>query len=451
MNMTPHQPNSPIRNRFLRNGIATLLAFTLTWQFGCQHNLAPKPSIPSMHAMPEANANGEPTARQIFPTSTMQASNGRQPPHAGGRGAGGPGAGGTGSCGTVGCGGACCQSQAYRPKFPEFNDPSVVPANCQTAPFNENFACPLPYPPRHVDPQEYVYDGGDRDPQARLREDLTVVGLDSEDTVIRFETQSGAVELQSGCRVPIYAPRFASTRKITPLGYSDRVVGTQAALRDQQVSRVAEALSPTNVRLSNGPQREENVKVVEAVRERNRGVQVDKVIPAIGISDAFKPYEDLALIRKGTLTTDETIKLRRSTAAALSWSNVEELVVLVDNVEVRLVQENNQPEEVLTYELEGKPRVRLCKVASHQVAAPGDVIDFTIRFDNVGDQKITNIVVHDSLAPRLEYVEDSQKSSLKSDFTSKANDAGSAVLTWTVLETIRAGEGGFIRFQCKVR
>jgi uncharacterized repeat protein (TIGR01451 family) len=105
----------------------------------------------------------------------------------------------------------------------------------------------------------------------------------------------------------------------------------------------------------------------------------------------------------------------------------------------------------LTYELDGKPRVRICKVASHQVAEPGDTIDFTIRFDNIGDQKISNIVVHDSLTPRLEYVEDSQKASLKAEFTSQPNDAGSSVLTWTFSERIRPGEGGYIRFQCKVR
>ena len=426
-----------------RRRIIVILAIAIAWQVGCQHNLAPKQS---MRALPEANATSGPTSQQIFPASTMQPANGMHPRQAGGSSGCGPGA-----YGKVGCGGACCQSQAYRPAFPEFDQQSAMPSNCQAAAFNQNFACPLPYRPRHVDPQEYVYDGGDRDPQARLREDLTVVGLDSEDTVIRFETQSGAVELQAGCRVPIYAPRFASTRKITPLGHSDHVVATQAALRDQKVGRMAEVLPPTNVRLRNGPKNEDSVKVVEAVRERNRGVEVDKVIPAIGISEAFRPYEDLQLIRKGTLTTDDKIKLRRSTAAALSWSNVDELVVLVDNVETQLIKSNNQAEEILTYELDGKPRVRLCKVASHQVAAPGDTIDFTIRFDNVGDQKISNIVVHDSLAPRLEYVEETQKSSLKSDFTNKANDAGSSVLTWTFPETIRPGQGGFIRFQCKVR
>ncbi len=305
--------------------------------------------------------------------------------------------------------------------------------------------------PQVVDPNEYVYDGGDRDPQARLRNDLSVVGLDSEDTVIRYETQAGTVELQAGCRVPIYAPRFAATRKIRSLGYQDHVVAAQAEILQQSPGRATEVLPPTGVRLRQPPVRGESVKVVEAYRDRQRGLNFEKVLPAIDISDAFKPYEDLAIIREGKMIADDKIKLRRFAAAAMQWTNIEGLQVIVDNQAAALIEEKRRPDEVLVYELDGKPRVRLCKVASHQVAESGDIIDFTIRFDNVGDQKISNIVVHDSLSPRLEYVEETQKCSLKSDFESQPNDAGSSTLSWTITEELKAGSGGYIRFQCKVR
>ncbi len=405
---------------------------------GCQHNLASKSKLKvsetpasATGAMQHRSAN-----QPVYPISRMPTNMSEGPQVAQQH---------------TGCGGACCQSHAYRPAFPELNQPGWANGQCQLASYQGEAACEPVYRPRHIDPQEYVYDGGDRDPQARLRADLSVTGLDSEDTVIRFETQSGTVELQSGCRVPIYAPRFASTRKITPLGFSDHVVATQAALRDQKIGRMNDVLPPTKVQLRQGPLREESVNVVEAVRDRNRGVLVDKVLPAIEISEAFEPYEDLAIIRSGKQSTVDQVKLRRSAIAALAWSNVDELVVLVDNVEAKLVEVDNQPQELLMYELDGKPRVRLCKVASHQVAEPGDTIDFTIRFDNTGDQKINNIVVHDSLAPRLEYVEDSQKTSIPADFSVKANDVGSSVLTWTFNEPIRPAQGGYIRFQCKVR
>ncbi len=125
-------------------------------------------------------------------------------------------------------------------------------------------------------------------------------------------------------------------------------------------------------------------------------------------------------------------------------------MVLVDNVETQLIETQHRPEEIVAYEL-NKPRIRLCKAVSHQVAEPGDIIEFTVRFDNVGDQKVSKIVVHDSLASRFEYIEDTQKTTPESKFSIEPNEAGSSILTWTFDKTLRPGEGGFIRFQCKVR
>ena len=40
-----------------------------------------------------------------------------------------------------------------------------------------------------------------------------------------------------------------------------------------------------------------------------------------------------------------------------------------------------------------KVKLRVMKVASTQSAAPGEEVDFTIRFDNVGNQAIGNVTV----------------------------------------------------------
>jgi uncharacterized repeat protein (TIGR01451 family) len=359
----------------------------------------------------------------------------------------------------VGCGGKCCSPQeGYSPVFPEFSTSGDLSSYGQ---YNSNCgsctasSAPLPYPAipyagRHIDTQEFIYDGGDRDPQARLREDLSVVGLDSEDTIIRYETTSGSVELQTGCRVPIYSPRFSSVRKIVALNLSEHAVATQATLLEQKPTRVHDVLPPNDIVRNDKPVREASVKVIEAFRDRNRGIPVVKILPALDISDAFKPYEDLAIIRRGEYREQDRPVLIKGTQAALNWTSVDQLVVLVDNVAANSVESLDGPQELFNYEL-GNNRVRLCKVASHQVAEPGDIIDFTIRFDNTGDQKITNIMIQDSLAPRLEYVVDSQKSSIASQFSVEPNDAGSSTLTWNISETVAPGTGGFLRFQCKVR
>ena len=66
------------------------------------------------------------------------------------------------------------------------------------------------------------------------------------------------------------------------------------------------------------------------------------------------------------------------------------------------------------------PRLRIVKVASTAFAEPGDEVDFTIRFDNVGDQTIHNVAILDSLSTRLEYIPDSAQCSRKAQFLQPA-------------------------------
>ena len=89
-------------------------------------------------------------------------------------------------------------------------------------------------------------------------------------------------------------------------------------------------------------------------------------------------------------------------------------------------------------------------VASTQTAQPGEFIDFTLRFDNVGDQPLGNIVLIDNLTTRLEYVADSAQSSVKAEFAAQGNEGESLVLRWEITDPIEPGEGGIVRFRCRV-
>ena len=78
-------------------------------------------------------------------------------------------------------------------------------------------------------------------------------------------------------------------------------------------------------------------------------------------------------------------------------------------------------------------------------------MEFTIRFDNVGDQVIGNVTVIDNLTTRLEYVEGSQSCTLPANFAVSDNQGESLD---TAVGDHRADEGrrgGVIRFQCRVR
>jgi uncharacterized repeat protein (TIGR01451 family) len=115
-----------------------------------------------------------------------------------------------------------------------------------------------------------------------------------------------------------------------------------------------------------------------------------------------------------------------------------------------VIVDQKQAREFTLYEYKGA-RVRICKVASEQIANPGDIVSFTIRYDNIGEQPVSNLVVTDSLAPRLEYIESSQQSSIEARFSTTPNDAGSSVLRWEIDKELKPGEGGFVRFDAKVR
>jgi len=347
----------------------------------------------------------------------------------------------------------CGGSGVYKPLFPRLSGnsgcqgcgSSSCSGGCGNVMVEQGFAVP-----RTSDAQEYIFDGGDHDPKVRLREDLSQAGLDAEDTVIQYETADGKTNVQAGCRVAIYAPRFASVRKRQSTQERDFALRAQATLRPDGPGVFRDQLPPVNVSKPVKSSNSDNVRVVEAFRDRSRVMPSERIIPMVTISDAFKPFEDLSVIRNGDLRSTDLARLAKSTAAARSWTNVDELNVLIDGQEAIDVTGSKKAADVTIYEFKGA-RIRLCKVASDQMANPGDVISFTIRFDNVGEQPLKNLVVTDSLAPRLEYVDKSQQASVAADFSIVPNSVGSSVLRWELENGLKPGDGGLVRFSCRVR
>jgi len=354
--------------------------------------------------------------------------------------------------------GACCGNShgPYRPMFPNRIGGRLMACKggCQAP---HEGPCPQgPCGPqceeqaRCMDPQEYIYDGGDRDPPVRLREDLSQEGLDPEDTVIQYTTKTGVTEVQAGCRVAIYAPRFGSVRKRTGVLESELALRPQTADVPAGPGMIKEKLPPIQVSAPLKANTKDTVRVVEAFLDRQRPMPAELVLPMGEISDAFKPYEDLDIIRNGNIKITDPAKLAIAAAAARIWSNIDALVVLIDGQEAAVIVDQKQAREFTLYEYKGA-RVRICKVASEQIANPGDIVSFTIRYDNIGEQPVSNLVVTDSLAPRLEYIESSQQSSIEARFSTTPNDAGSSVLRWEIDKELKPGEGGFVRFDAKVR
>ena len=83
----------------------------------------------------------------------------------------------------------------------------------------------------------------------------------------------------------------------------------------------------------------------------------------------------------------------------------------------------------------------MVKVASTSFAEPGDEVDFTIRFDNVGDQTIHNVAILDSLSTRLEYIPNSAQCSLKAQFSTQPNEGESLVVRCQLSDPLKPATG----------
>jgi hypothetical protein len=51
----------------------------------------------------------------------------------------------------------------------------------------------------------------------------------------------------------------------------------------------------------------------------------------------------------------------------------------------------------------------------------------------------------------LEYIPDSAECTPAANFSTQQNDGESLVLRWEILDPVEVGEGGLVRFRCRVR
>jgi uncharacterized repeat protein (TIGR01451 family) len=338
--------------------------------------------------------------------------------------------------------------RTYQPVFSQM-DGSCAPCTSSSVgtcgPSEDTFAIP-----RDSDPQEYIFDGGDREPTVHVRKDNSQAGLDPEDTIIQYETIDGKIHAESGCRVAIYAPRFGSVRKRTNPIQSD--VSTQVgniAMPDG-VRMARNQLPPMVERNRTKPILDTNVRIVEGLKQGAKPIPTESIISPQIMIDQQTALTMLSLFQTETLKIKDKQALESAILAAQTWGTAEEIDVLVNGQETMSVLSSQEQSGVTHYERKGS-RMRLCKIASEQMAHPGDTITFTIRFDNVGETPVSSLVVTDSLAPRLEYIPDSQRSTLEADFVLTPNIAGSEILRWEFKKELPAGQGGLISFDCKVR
>ena len=158
------------------------------------------------------------------------------------------------------------------------------------------------------------------------------------------------------------------------------------------------------------------------------------------------------MLREETVSDQVRLELAQGAAAAAAWGKTQGVTVHID----RLAAQGNVTLQgaATIYSIKNDTKtsqLRLFKSASKQQAKPGELIEFVIRYENVGTEVIGNVTILDSLSARLQYVDDSAVSSKKADLLVKNNETGSLLLRLEVIDPLEPGDYGVLTFFCKVR
>jgi len=299
---------------------------------------------------------------------------------------------------------------------------------------------------------EYLCDGGDAEIPASVDANWQIYGLGIEDTIAHFDTLDARRVVEPSNPVCIYAPRFAAVRSVTGLNQNDQVaapVGVEQPLSTRRSEEVQIAATD-----------KQNLAAVhQTTRNRASAYQMNQsdgivatTLKAVAFQDAFLPFENLSIIRRGIVEGAEEARLAESYEAAITWTGDQEVQVTLDLQGATADVSVESAQRVYTVEkLPGPAKLRLYKIASRRAAHPGETIDFTLRYDNVGDSTIGNVTIVDNLTTRLAFVPGSSQSSRDANFLSESNEADSLVLRWEIIAPLEPGEGGVIRFRCRLR
>ncbi|MGN0930420.1 MAG: hypothetical protein ACI4NP_01740 [Thermoguttaceae bacterium] len=299
---------------------------------------------------------------------------------------------------------------------------------------------------------EYVLSGGDSKGEFYSREDWSIENLDVEDSAAHFDTVDGRILAEPTNRIFIYSPRFGAVRQVVGPVEGDYREGVEIA----NVTDVA-----TEDAVAEGTDvRSQEVRPLGA----NNSLQAEGAETTVGTmaSTGFEGVmEGDSQVRLGAMLTSETIDDLSSEDASLvfdgavaaqGWSSEQGVAVSTDLVNAFSNAYIEGPATIYQIKDDTKTsKLRVIKVANKDAALPGELVEFTLRFENIGEELIGNVTILDSLSPRLRYVDGTAQSSVSADLVASLNEQGALVLRWEITDPLEPKEFGVVRFICKVQ
>ena len=301
---------------------------------------------------------------------------------------------------------------------------------------------------------EYLVDGGDVRMPVRV-DGWTLHNFDVGETVAHFDTLDGQVAVEPSNRVFIYAPRFGAIRKVEGLLHEGQVTALVAA-RSQQTS------GQNSTAIQTGFTEQETRVRQTRIQDQLSSIEGQRRSADMGSSNTLIEYGNVQVVDSGSMILlQRTFGFGGATRAQLdhgatnarAWQGNEGIRVQVNEL-APMIATGIDGAAVFFQVRDEQSRtsqLRLIKVASKESAQSGEVVEFTFRFDNIGNQLIGNVTILDDLSGRLEFLPGTAVSSLAAGFAPQLNAGGSLTMRFEVTDPLSPGDFGVIQFQCRVR
>ena len=301
---------------------------------------------------------------------------------------------------------------------------------------------------------EYLVYGDDTGKPAYV-EGWTVHNFNAGNTIAHFDTLDGRVIVEPSNQVQIYAPRFGAVRKVEGLIQEGQITALIEKQSQQALREGREAIQTSFTEQESRTQYSRTQDQLRGIEGQRRGAGVGAAQGLDGFNNFLTVDSDSMILLQRVFVGEDSLRtqLTRGAENARGWQGNEGIRVQmneyapmasvgIDGAAAYFQIEDDQSRS---------SKLRLIKVASHDAASPGEIIEFTLRFDNIGNQLIGNVTILDDLTSRLEFLPGTAIASLASGFSPQPNASGGFTLRFEITEPLAPGEFGVIQFQCRVR